>query len=142
MMKRRSESGDSAAQAIPITVRQLEAVIRLSESLARMDLQLYANVDHVKEALRLFKVATLQAASAPFSDSAGNPEFDKKTKAAEQWFLVRVSQGSELPTKQLLRDAVAMGHDENASRKALHNLVLRNTFSFLQQRRVVRRIGQ
>ena len=38
--------------AIPITVRQLEAVIRISESLAKMELQPFAVDRHVEEALR------------------------------------------------------------------------------------------
>lgn len=47
---------------IPITVRQLEAVIRISESLAKMQLQPFATEAHVDEALRLFQVSTLDAA--------------------------------------------------------------------------------
>lgn len=47
---------------IPITVRQLEAIIRVSESLAKMQLQPFATETHVDEALRLFKVSTLDAA--------------------------------------------------------------------------------
>lgn len=49
--------------AIPITVRQLEAIIRISESLAKMQLQPFATDVHVNEALRLFQVSTLDAAS-------------------------------------------------------------------------------
>ena len=42
----RQQSHDSGeAQTIPITVRQLEAIIRISESLARM--QLYVNTRSV-----------------------------------------------------------------------------------------------
>lgn len=47
---------------IPITVRQLEAIIRMSESLAKMQLQPFATEVHVNEALRLFQVSTLDAA--------------------------------------------------------------------------------
>ena len=42
--------------AIPITVRQLEAVIRIAESLARMELTPFAVDRHIEEALRLFQV--------------------------------------------------------------------------------------
>lgn len=45
-----------------IDFRQLEAVIRLSESLAKMQLQPFATETHVDEALRLFQVSTLDAA--------------------------------------------------------------------------------
>jgi DNA replication licensing factor MCM5 len=50
--------------AIPITVRQLEALVRLSEALARMELKTTATMEHVQEAIRLFKVSTFDAASA------------------------------------------------------------------------------
>ena len=47
--------------SVPITVRQLEAIIRISESLAKMRLSNEATVEDVNEALRLFKLSTLQA---------------------------------------------------------------------------------
>ena len=49
---------------VPITVRQLEAVIRISESLAKMKLQAFATETHVDEALRLFRASTLNAATS------------------------------------------------------------------------------
>lgn len=42
--------------------RQLEAIIRISESLAKMKLQPFATDADVDEALRLFQVSTLDAA--------------------------------------------------------------------------------
>ena len=42
--------------AIPITVRQLEAVVRISESLAKMELKPFATDAHVDEAIRIFQV--------------------------------------------------------------------------------------
>lgn len=42
--------------------RQLEAIIRISESLAKMALLPFALESHVDEALRLFQVSTLDAA--------------------------------------------------------------------------------
>lgn len=56
------EKDTEKKKTIPITVRQLEAIIRISESLAKMQLQPFANETHVDEALRLFKVSTLDAA--------------------------------------------------------------------------------
>jgi len=42
--------------------RQLEAIVRISESLAKMSLSPFATEIHVDEALRLFQVSTLEAA--------------------------------------------------------------------------------
>ena len=47
---------------VPISVRQLEAVVRIAEALTKMRLAPEATVDDVNEALRLFKVSTLSAA--------------------------------------------------------------------------------
>lgn len=55
------EKGSEKRLSIPITVRQLEAVIRISEALAKMQLQPFATEIHVNEALRLFQVSTLDA---------------------------------------------------------------------------------
>lgn len=56
------EKSSEKRLSIPITVRQLEAIIRISESLAKMQLQPFATEVHVNEALRLFQVSTLDAA--------------------------------------------------------------------------------
>lgn len=42
--------------------RQLEAIIRISEALAKMSLSPFALDTHIDEALRLFQVSTLEAA--------------------------------------------------------------------------------
>ena len=42
--------------SIPITVRQLEAIIRIAESMAKMELTPFAVDRHIEEALRLFQV--------------------------------------------------------------------------------------
>ncbi|KAL9249939.1 DNA replication licensing factor MCM5-like protein [Drosera capensis] len=60
MRQQANETG--APAAISITVRQLEAVIRLSEALAKMRLSHAATNEHVKEAIRLFTVSTMDAA--------------------------------------------------------------------------------
>lgn len=52
---------------IPITVRQLEAIIRLSESIAKMHLQTVVKPEHCMEAHRLFQISTLNAAASGMS---------------------------------------------------------------------------
>lgn len=59
-----TEKDNKQSSGIPITVRQLEAVIRISESLAKMQLAPFATETHVNEALRLFQVSTLDAANS------------------------------------------------------------------------------
>lgn len=52
----RQRSVVGAAAPIPITVRQLEAIVRISEALAKQELSPTANKGHVQEAIRLFNV--------------------------------------------------------------------------------------
>lgn len=49
--------------SIPITVRQLEGIIRLSEALAKIELLDKVLDRHVEEAIRLFKVSTMNCVS-------------------------------------------------------------------------------
>lgn len=44
-----------------VILRQLEAIIRISESLAKMTLSPVATEEHVDEAIRLFKFSTMDA---------------------------------------------------------------------------------
>ena len=60
----RAREQSSGPQTIPITVRQLEAIVRISESLAKMTLSPVATERHVNEAIRLFRNSTLDAALA------------------------------------------------------------------------------
>lgn len=55
------EAEAKARSSIPITIRQLEAIIRISESLAKMSLSPVATEQHVDEAIRLFRVSTYAA---------------------------------------------------------------------------------
>jgi DNA replication licensing factor MCM5 len=68
-VRQRIHDDDGEAPAVPITVRQLEAVVRVSEALARMQLCWSATQYHVQLAMDLFKVSTLNAANAGMADN-------------------------------------------------------------------------
>jgi len=58
----RSKEVDLAERStIPITIRQLEAIVRIAESLAKIGLNPATNEQHVEEAIRLFRVSTMAA---------------------------------------------------------------------------------
>ncbi|KAG1523904.1 hypothetical protein G6F52_004637 [Rhizopus delemar] len=63
-----TERDTQLRSTIPITIRQLEAIIRISESLAKMTLSPYATEKHVDEALRLFKYSTMDAVQSGGAD--------------------------------------------------------------------------
>jgi DNA replication licensing factor MCM4 len=58
-------SGSGRGRTITATPRQLESLIRLSESLARMKFSTIVTRENVREAVRLMKVATQAAATDP-----------------------------------------------------------------------------
>jgi DNA replication licensing factor MCM5 len=58
------EKKNKKGNDIPVTVRQLEAIIRLSEAIAKMSLSSTVTKNNVIEAHRLFQVSTLSAAGS------------------------------------------------------------------------------
>ena len=54
---------------IPVTVRQLEALVRISESLARMQLSTVVSAEHAQAAIQLFHASTLDAVRSGMSDT-------------------------------------------------------------------------
>src|SRR5687768_11420685 len=77
-----SAAGESGV--VPITVRQLEAVIRIAESLAKMTLSPIAEKEHVQEAIRLFEVSTMDAANSGVATGENlSPEIMQQIAALE-----------------------------------------------------------
>ena len=62
---RAKEKKSKKGNDIPVTVRQLEAVIRMSEAIAKMELSTVVTKKHVDEEARiLFELSTMSAAKA------------------------------------------------------------------------------
>lgn len=92
--------------SIPITVRQLEAIIRISESFAKMRLLPFANEEHVKESLRLFQVSTLDAAmTGSLAGAEGfTTEEDQETlNRIEKQLKRRFAIGSQVSEQNVLQ---------------------------------------
>jgi len=79
--------------AVPITVRQLEAIIRITEALAKMTLSPSARPEHVTEAIRLFTVSTVDAAAAGLLSSIhfsiGHAEQHMQGKEVQRCYLAK-----------------------------------------------------
>jgi len=87
-------------------VRQLEAVIRISESLAKIRLQPFATDEHVNEALRLFQVSTLDAAmTGSLAGAEGfTTEEDQETlNRIEKQLKRRFAIGSQVSEQNILQ---------------------------------------
>ncbi|CAG9763999.1 unnamed protein product [Ceutorhynchus assimilis] len=130
--------------AIPITVRQLEAVVRISESLAKMQLQPFATSSHVDEALRLFQVSTLDAAMS--GNLAGAEGF---TTEGEQEMLSRVEKqlkrrfaiGTQVSQQNIIQDFVQQGYAERVISKVIKVMIGRQQLQHRMQRRMLYRIS-
>lgn len=132
MHERLKISGDSQ-QAIPITVRQLEAIVRISEALARMEMRTVADVNHVNEAIRLFKISTFQAATASAIDTSGSPGFMQQVQRAERYIKSRLAVGSKITRAMLLEQMLSAQHDITATQKALDVMVQRQELQQISQ---------
>ncbi|CDW55817.1 DNA replication licensing factor mcm5 [Trichuris trichiura] len=129
--------------SIPITVRQLEAIIRMSEALAKLELQPFANERHVDEALRLFQVSTLAAASQ--GSLSGAEEFntidDQQVFARiERQLKKRLPVGTQVSEQIVLQDFVAQGFEEHIVYKVLYTLLRRGDLHHRCQRKMLYRV--
>merc|ERR1712066_689127 len=105
--------------AIPITVRQLEAIIRISESLAKMELRDDVDVGHVEEAVRLFMRSTMDSSNKNREDM--EPEEREEMERAQEQLRKLVPRGGRKNKMQLETLLVqTAGIDERTARKAIN----------------------
>eukprot|EP00045_Choanoeca_perplexa_P001578 m.20683 g.20683 ORF g.20683 m.20683 type:complete len:724 (-) comp11042_c0_seq1:73-2244(-) len=127
--------------AIPITVRQLEALVRVAESLAKMKLQPFVSEEDVDEALRLFKVSTMSAALA---GHGGEGSTDQATMEqlleVEKNIKTRFPVGSRVSEQRIVDDLSRRNYTEGVVRKVLHIMLRRGELEHQYQRRVLCRV--
>jgi len=113
---------------VPITVRQLEAIIRISESLAKMELREDVDIGHVEEALRLFTASTLDSANHDRGVGVDtlNEEEKQELLKAEETIRRMIPRGGRKNKYTLEKELVsAAGVDEKMARRAIHMMVMR-----------------
>ncbi|XP_014666063.1 PREDICTED: DNA replication licensing factor mcm5-A-like [Priapulus caudatus] len=129
--------------SIPITVRQLEAIIRISESLAKMRLQPFANEAHVEEALRLFQVSTLDAAmSGNLSGAEGftTQEDQEMLSRIEKQMKRRFAIGTQVSEHSILQDFLKQKYPEQVIYKVLQIMLRRGEIQHRMQRKMLYRM--
>jgi DNA replication licensing factor MCM5 len=127
------------SQVIPITIRQLEALIRLSESLAKMRLSAEATINDVEEAIRLFKISTL-AASQSNPSLLGNGIGTAETVRAEDFLRRRLGIKMTVNSRKIIEEALNQGHGDESIKRALSAMIMRGEIQELNQRKLLRRI--
>lgn len=126
--------------SIPITVRQLEAIVRITESLAKITLSPIATEQHVDEAIRLFLCSTMDAVNQ--GSSQGSRELNDEVNRIEAELKRRLPIGWSTSLATLRREMVeGKGFSEQALNRALMILQRRDTIMFRNQGAQIYRNG-
>lgn len=138
-VKIRDDVRQRGEDVIPITVRQLEALVRISESLAKMRLDDEVRSEDIAESMRLFRVSTMAANQATDSPTAtaNNREEMERTEA---FLRARLSVGSLVNRQRLMEEAAGQGHHSMVVAKALAVMAGRGELLERNQGRLIKRI--
>lgn len=135
----KAEGGGDVAP-IPVTVRQLEALVRISESLARMELNTAVGARHVQAAIDLFGASTLDAVRSGMAQSLVLSDDQKaELKTAEDEILRRIPIGAYIPEKAVVDQLSRVGMDGMLVRRACVYLVQREVLEYKKERRILHR---
>ncbi|KAH7165993.1 MCM2/3/5 family-domain-containing protein [Dactylonectria macrodidyma] len=135
-----AEMEANARSSIPITVRQLEAIVRITESLAKLTLSTIATEAHVDEAIRLFLCSTMDAVNQ--GSNQGSRELNEEVNRIEAELKRRLPIGWSTSLATLRREMVeGKGYSEQGLNRALMILQRRDTIGFRNQGAQVYRNG-
>ncbi len=130
----------NSRSSIPITVRQLEAIVRITESLAKLALSPVATEEHVDEAIRLFLCSTMDAVNQ--GSNQGSRELNEEVARVESELKRRLPIGWSTSLATLRREMVeGKGFSEASLNRALMILQRRDTIMFRNQGAQVYRNG-
>lgn len=133
------ESLSTERSSIPITIRQLEAIIRITESLAKMTLSPVADVEHVEEAMRLFNASTMDAIKEGNTDNA---DVVGQIENIESEIKRRLPMGWSTSYDRLRREFVDKGsYTIEALNRTLSVLERREVIQFRHNRASIFRCG-
>lgn len=146
------ERDNDERSSIPITIRcvgfqqgdeddilklyrsQLEAIIRISESLAKMTLSTVVQTHHVDEAIRLFKFSTMDAVSAGSADGISRGELNEEMVRIERELRRRLPVGWSTSYQSLIKEFVTQqGYSSHALERTLYILEKREIVRFSNQ---------
>ena len=113
---------------------QLEAIIRISESLAKLTLSPVVRNHHVEEAIRLFKFSTMDAVSAGSADGLSRGALNEEMNKIEKEIKRRLPIGWSTSYQSLVREFVTQqGYSSHA---------LERTLFVMEKREIIRFSGQ
>jgi DNA replication licensing factor MCM5 len=134
------EQDANERSSIPITIRQLEAIIRVSESLAKMTLSTVVTREHVTEAVRLFTASTMDAVNNGTSEV--RQDLSDKVSQIEEEIKKRIPVGFSANYRALVDHFVAnRGFNERALERAVWILERKEVVQVRNQRQKIYRVG-
>lgn len=133
------EQDSNERSSIPITIRQLEAIIRITESIAKLHLRAVASESDVDEAMRLFLASTMDAVG---QGQTLRQELLEDVGKIEQELRKRLPIGWSASYAALSREFVqAKGYSQHALQKALQIMERRDTIQLRNQGSSIYRCG-
>ncbi|KAI8927661.1 MCM2/3/5 family-domain-containing protein [Entophlyctis helioformis] len=134
-------SASSAAKtAIPITIRQLEAIIRVAEALAKMTLSPVATEQHVDEAIRLFNHSTMNAVQSGMVDGQTRGKMTDEVQRIEDLIRRRFAVGSSMAERRLKDELAKQDYSMAGIDKAIFKLIQKEVLVYEERRTKVRRV--
>lgn len=128
----------------PLTtpLSQLEAIIRISESLAKMSLSTTVAEHCVDEAIRLFKFSTMDAVSAGSIEGMTRGDLMEEINKVEADIRRRLPIGWSTSYASLVREFVqGQGYTMHALERTLYILEKREVLRFTGAKKTVHRVG-
>lgn len=121
---------------------QLEAIIRISESRAKITLSPTVMPHHVEESIRLFKFSTMDAVSAGSVEGLTRGELNDEIDKIEKELKRRLPIGWSTSYQSLVREFVTQqGYSQHALERCLYVLEKREVIRYSGQKKVVHRTG-
>jgi DNA replication licensing factor MCM5 len=136
----REERKGGKKSVVPITVRQLEALARISEALARMELSNEVTETHAEEAIRLFTLSTMDAANKNVTGVSLNEEDRKIVYLVEDTIrrLVHIRGKKKKTTLFRELESSENGFAQHYIHQALRTMTLRGEIEELTDNNIIR----
>ena len=132
---------NSAANAstIQVTLRQLESLIRVTESLARMRLDAVAGIADAAEAIRLFTASTVDAIRSGVVEQTLSEAQAAVVIRIEEAVRHRVPMGATVQAARLVSELHRLDFDSKLVERALFAMTRREEIVWQKQRTLVQR---
>lgn len=133
-------NSNAKAPVIQITARQLESMVRISESLAKMRLDPVATASDAAEAIRLFQVATVDAINSGVVDNNMTEVQSEQVLKIEEAVRRRVAVGSTVEYPRLVAELLKMAFESRLVDRAIYIMIRRDELEWRKQRSQVHRL--